>query len=74
MTMIVCYSKCWPCTYAEDYSQHDPMPHTWMDDEDLEHAKATKQVPEDVTREQLAVSHPCGCWCVKREAPNAPAS
>ncbi len=68
MSMIICYAKCWPCQFAEDDSQHLAEPHTWMDVDDLDHAKETGQVPKDITKEQLAISHPCGCWCVRRAA------
>lgn len=53
---IVCYSKCWPCQFG----QHDSAPHTWMDDEDREHAG----IPADMPLHELAEKHPCGCRCI----------
>jgi len=50
---IVCYTKCWPCQFGQHFDP--PEPHTWGDDEDFEHAKATGQ-PEPGN---------CGCWCAK---------
>jgi hypothetical protein len=69
--ITVCYAKCWPCTFAEDDSQHLPEPHTWMDDEDFDHAKATGQLPADATWAQMAELRPCGCWCVPKPKPAA---
>lgn len=67
MTIIVCYAKCWPCQFGD----HDETPHTWMDDDDRDHAQKTAQFVERYgsvmpTWEQLAESHRCGCRCQKR--------
>lgn len=52
---IVCYAKCWPCQFGQCTDE----PHTWMDDEDREHAG----IPADTSAADLAKSHPCGCRC-----------
>ena len=54
---IVCLAKCWPCQFG----QHTDSPHTWMDDEDTEHAGIV--ITGHASRAKLATSHPCGCWC-----------
>lgn len=54
---IVCYVKCWPCQSGQCAN----WPHTWMDDEDAEHAGVGHVSPAE-----LAVSHPCGCHCNAR--------
>lgn len=53
---IVCYSKCWPCQFG----QCSDEPHTWMDDDDREHAG----IPAGTTAAQLAAQKPCGCHCM----------
>lgn len=50
---IVCWTKCWACQFDEH--QDPPFPHTWGDEEDFAHAKATGQ-PEPGN---------CACWCAK---------
>ena len=54
---IFCLAKCWPCQFG----QHSDEPHTWMDDDDREHAG----LPKPTTQEYAAfvAKHPCGCWC-----------
>jgi hypothetical protein len=52
---IVCYAKCWPCQFG----QCSDEPHTWMDDEDREHAG----IPADKPLAELAAERPCGCRC-----------
>jgi hypothetical protein len=65
--MRIHYAKCWPCTFAEDESQHLTELHTWMDDEDCEAAKKPiPETPEDWAA--LAKSHPCSCWCQGRKS------
>lgn len=55
---IVCYAKCWPCQFGQCTDE----PHTWMDDEDREHAGIpTPTTPE--ARAALAADKPCGCRC-----------
>jgi hypothetical protein len=55
---VVCYAKCWPCQFA----QHSDEPHTWMDDEDREHAGIPKPTTPDEWA-ALAADKPCGCHC-----------
>lgn len=55
-TAIVCYAKCWPCQFGQCTDQ----PHTWMDDEDRQHAG----VPAGTTAAELADLKPCGCPCM----------
>lgn len=58
---VVCMAKCWPCQFG----QHDSEPHTWMDDEDIEHAGLpVPSTPEG--RAALVEDRPCGCHCMKR--------
>lgn len=52
---IVCYAKCWPCQFGQCTDE----PHTWMDDEDREHAG----IPATTTAAELAAQKPCGCRC-----------
>ncbi len=54
---IVCLTKCWPCQFG----QHTDAPHTWMDDDDAEHAGIV--VTGHASRANLATDRPCGCWC-----------
>jgi hypothetical protein len=55
--LIVCFSKCWPCNFAEH--RDPPEPHTWMDEEDAEfHGHPWPLPPEVEAKNQ------CGCWCV----------
>jgi hypothetical protein len=43
-------------------------PHTWMDTDDIEHARATGQdVPADLVTER-----PCACWCAGGNGPHIP--
>ena len=53
---IVCYSRCWPCQFGQHYDP--PQPHTWADDEDRAHAKATGQ--HEPTGN-------CACHCAKQD-------
>lgn len=39
---IVCYSKCWPCQFGQCTDE----PHTWMDDDDREHARLAAESTE----------------------------
>lgn len=55
---IVCYAKCWPCQFGS----HDTSPHTWMDDEDREHAGHPAPTTDE-ERGAFAANHPCGCHC-----------
>ncbi|WP_280357118.1 hypothetical protein [Nocardia otitidiscaviarum] len=54
---IVCYAKCWPCQFGEH--QNPPRWHTWADDDDIAHAKATGQPDPTTSR--------CGCHCAQDE-------
>jgi len=53
---IVCYAKCWPCQFGQCTDE----PHTWMDDDDREHAG----IPASATAAELATQKPCGCHCM----------
>lgn len=53
---IVCYAKCWPCQFGQCADQ----PHTWMDDDDREHAG----IPASTPAAELAATKPCGCHCM----------
>jgi hypothetical protein len=55
---IVCLTKCWPCQFG----QHTDSPHTWMDDEDIEHAGLPAPTGH-ASRAKLATERPCGCYC-----------
>jgi hypothetical protein len=55
---IICYARCWPCQFGS----HDTSPHTWMDDEDREHAGHPAPITAD-ERDAFAAKHPCGCHC-----------
>lgn len=61
-SVIVCYSKCWPCMFGDHLDP--PKPHTWMDDEDAE----AKGLSWPLTPEQAA-ENPCGCYCTGEPAP-----
>jgi hypothetical protein len=60
---IVCLTKCWPCQFG----QHTDTQHTWMDDDDREHAGIPAPAGH-ADRARLAAEHPCGCWCNRRPA------
>lgn len=50
-------ARCWGCQLAQCYDE--VTPHTWMDPDDIAHAKATGQhVPDD-----LVADAPCACQC-----------
>lgn len=51
---IVCWSRCWTCMFDQHYDP--PTPHSWADDEDIAHAKATGQ-PEPTGN--------CACRCAQ---------
>jgi hypothetical protein len=53
---IVCYAKCWPCQFGQCTDE----PHTWMDDDDRDHAG----IPKTTTPGELADQKPCGCPCM----------
>jgi len=55
---IVCYTQCWPCQFGEHYKPKKW--HTWADEDDVEHAKATGQPDPRFSR--------CGCYCADVEA------
>lgn len=64
MTYHLTYSCCWGCQVGQCYE--DVTPHTWMDEDDIEHAKATNQeVPDD-----LVTDRPCACWCAGNNGPH----
>jgi hypothetical protein len=47
---------------ADRKRDHPNKPHSWMGDEDIEHAK----MPMPDTEAEwaaLAETHPCNCWC-----------
>lgn len=61
--VIVCRTYCWPCAFDQ---HHDPpRAHTWMDEDDAEHAG--HQWP---LSNEIATKHPCACYCAK-ENPDA---
>ena len=53
--VIVCYAKCWPCSFGSHYDP--PQWHTWADDEDIENAANTGQPDPSASR--------CGCSCAR---------
>lgn len=53
--VVACWAKCWPCQFGQCTDE----PHTWMDDEDREHAGILADTPLS----QLATEKPCGCRC-----------
>lgn len=54
--VIVCYTRCWPCQFGE---HHDPpKAHTWMDQEDAEHAGHPWPLPDEI-----AAKNVCACPC-----------
>jgi hypothetical protein len=55
---IVCLTKCWPCQFDDHFDE--PTPHTWMDDDDAEHAGIA--YPLSV---ENAARHNCGCPCAR---------
>lgn len=55
---IICYSKCWPCQFGEHLDPAEE--HTWMDQEDAEHAGHPWPLPPEV-----AAKNVCGCGCAK---------
>ncbi len=65
MTIMVCYARCWPCTFGEHYDP--PKAHTWMDDEDYDHAVNAKQIEPGI---DLVKEGPCSCACAKEEVPD----
>lgn len=67
MTAIVCYARCWSCTAGQCF---DPSKaHTWMDDDDREHALNTGQITEET---DLAKERRCGCSCAVEPSPVLP--
>ncbi len=64
---VVCDAKCWQCQFAETDAEHPAAAHTWMDQDDIDCDPKVEmpKTPEDWAA--LAVSHPCGCWCMKRD-------
>lgn len=61
LDVIVCYRKCWACTF----DQHDPQWHTWADTEDVECAVRIGHPDPS--------SQKCGCSCC-RDAERPPAT
>ena len=55
---VVCYTRCWSCQF--DYHQKPPKAHTWMDEEDAEHAGHPWPLPPEI-----AAAKPCACPCAK---------
>lgn len=52
--VCVLWTQCESCQWGCHYEK--PADHTWMDDDDLEHARETGQtIPDPLPR--------CGCWC-----------
>lgn len=51
---IVCYVTCWDCMSGKCHQP--PAPHSWWDDEDIAHAKATGQAAPTGT---------CVCPCAR---------
>lgn len=68
MTIIICYSRCWQCQFAEKKRDHPRKAHTWMDDEDIEYrGDKVPSTPEEWTA--LGEKQPCACWCAKPTVP-----
>ncbi len=59
--VIVCYTRCWPCNFAEH--QDPPKAHTWMDQDDAEHAGHPWPLPDEI-----AANNVCACPCAKEPA------
>jgi hypothetical protein len=59
--VMVCLTQCYPCQFNE----HPRGPHTWMAEDDAEHAGHPWPLPPEI-----AAAHPCGCRCAK-ETPDA---
>lgn len=55
---VVCYTQCWSCQFDCHFAP--PQVHTWMDQEDAEHAGHPWPLPADV-----AAANRCGCNCAK---------
>lgn len=51
--VIVCLAKCWPCQFGEH--EQPPRWHTWADQDDVVHARATGSPDPSTSR--------CGCSC-----------
>lgn len=54
--IIVCLTRCWACQFSEHYDP--PERHTWMDQDDAQHAGHTWPLTPEVD-----AANTCGCWC-----------
>lgn len=61
--VIICYAECWPCQFEQHYDP--PQAHTWMDDDDRDHALATGQITAET---DLKTERLCGCRCAVEPA------
>lgn len=55
---VVCYAQCYACMFDSHYDP--PKVHTWMDDDDAEHAGHTLPLAPEVI-----AAKPCACPCAK---------
>jgi hypothetical protein len=53
VSVMLCFTKCYPCQFGEHFDP--PKWHTWASDDDIEHAKATAQPDPRFSK--------CGCYC-----------
>jgi hypothetical protein len=56
--VTVCYARCCACQFGE--CPDPPTAHTWMDQDDAEHAGHPWPLPPEI-----AAKHPCACPCAK---------
>lgn len=54
--VIICPVRCYPCMGGDHHTP--PTPHTWMAEDDAEHAGHPWPLPDDV-----AAANVCGCHC-----------
>ena len=54
--VMVCLTRCYPCQFDE----HPGRPHTWMAQDDAEHAGHPWPLPDET-----AAENPCGCRCAE---------
>lgn len=55
---VVCYTRCYPCMFDDHY--RPPEAHSWMDEQDAEHAGHPWPLPPEI-----AAAKPCACPCAK---------
>lgn len=56
----ILWAKCWSCQFGSHFDP--PKVHTWMDDEDREHALNTGQITAET---DLDTERRCGCHCAE---------